>query len=44
MLSATAIANKKKGSADKPAHAHLRPFNIINNDVDIVVIMYFWRK
>ena len=32
---------KKKGSADKPAHAHLRRFNIDDNYVNITVIMYF---
>ena len=32
---------KQKGSAEKPAHAHLRCLKIINNDVDIIVIMYF---
>ena len=31
----------EKGSAKKPAHAHLRRFNIIHNDVDIILIMYF---
>ena len=46
MPSASGIATKKKKkkSADKPAHAHLRRFNITNNLLDIIVIMYFWRK
>ena len=35
---------KEKGSANKPEHLHLRRFNIINNYVGIIVIMYFWRK
>ena len=41
MPSTTAIATKMKGSADKPAHAHLRCFSIINNYANIIVIMYF---
>ena len=31
MPSATAIATKRMGGADKPTHTHLRRFNIINN-------------
>ena len=30
---------KEKRSTDKPAHAHLRRFNIISNYVHIIVIM-----
>ena len=42
MLTATRVLQKGgKGSVDKPAHAHLRPFKIINNSVNIIVIMYF---
>ena len=44
MPSATAIGTKKMGSADKPAHAHLRRFITINNYVNITIIMHFWRK
>ena len=32
---------EKLGSADTLAHARLRCFNIINNYVNILVIMYF---
>ena len=38
---ATAIATKKMGSADKPAHAHLRCFYTIDNYVNIVIICTF---
>ena len=41
MLSATAISKTEKGSADKPVHAHLRHFNLINNYVNKILIMYF---
>ena len=37
MPSATAIATKKKGSADKPSHAHLRRFNVIYNYVNMII-------
>jgi len=37
----TAIATKKMGSADKSAPVHLHLFNIINNYVNIIVIIYF---
>ena len=40
MPSATVIATNKKRSVDKPAHAHLRRFNVINNYVNIIVNMY----
>ena len=35
---------EKKGSVEKPAHAHLRRVNIMNNYVNIIGIMYFWLK
>ena len=41
MLSARTIATKKKEVFDKPAHAHLRRLNRINQYVDIIVILYF---
>ena len=36
MPSATAIATRKREVLDKPAHVHLRHFNIINNYVNII--------
>ena len=35
---------RRRRSVDKSAYAHLRRFNIINKHVDVIVIMYFWRK
>ena len=38
------LQREREVLTDKPAHAHLRRFNMINNYVNIIVIMYFWRK
>ena len=44
LLTSKPHKEKEKGSANKPAHAHSRHFNIINNYVGIIVIMYFSSK
>ena len=44
LVLATTIAATVKEELKSPPYVHLRRFNIINNYVGIIIIMYFWRK